>query len=89
MSERNELRFDIQAIISQTEIWTIVNGKEYIYWIDGALIPEFRKLYSRTPGKALNFLKTHSYKVERRNTDELEKTIQDEIRKLGVNNSYY
>ena len=66
MQGRNELHFSIQGIISQTEIWTLINGKEYIYWIDGALIPEFRKLYSHSPGKALSFLKTYSYKVERR-----------------------
>ena len=68
MQERNELCFHISAIISQTEVWTLVNGTQYIYWIDGALIPEFKRIYSKAPGKALNFLKTHSYEVEKEPT---------------------
>ena len=63
----NNLTFKIQAIIEKTEVWTLINGEQYIYRIDGALIPSFRGIYFRSPAKALNFLKKHSYYTEKTN----------------------
>lgn len=61
-----DLDFQIEAILEKTEVWTLINGQGYIHWIDGALINSFRDIYYVSPGKALAFLKAHSYAYERR-----------------------
>ena len=64
--DQPKLDFKIQAVIERTELWVLINGKEYVYLIDGALLPELRKLYSYQPGKALAFLKSKCYHCEQR-----------------------
>ena len=56
----NPTSFKITAITENTEVWTLVDGIEYVYSIDGALLEEFRTIYTFSPLKALNFLKKHS-----------------------------
>ena len=65
-SNSTTLDFKVTAITEKTEVWTLINGQEYIYRIDGALIPSFRGLYCRSRGKALAFLKKYSYHTEKR-----------------------
>ena len=61
----HSLDFKVTAITSTT-VWVLVNKQEYIYDIDGALLPSFRRLMWHSPGKALNFLKKHSYHTEKK-----------------------
>jgi hypothetical protein len=54
------LEFKVLSIINKREIVTLVNGVEWHYLIDGALLPEFRLMqYKGFEGMALNFLKKY------------------------------
>ena len=53
-----DLDFKIGAIISGTEIHSMINGVEYVHLVDSALVPKLESLYLHSPGKALQFLKT-------------------------------
>lgn len=59
------LDFKVELTVENREIHTIINGKRYIYTIDGALYEKFWFVYSCSPGKALNFLKEHCKAWER------------------------
>jgi hypothetical protein len=65
--KEKSLDLKVEAIIAGHEIHTLINGKRYIYVIDGAYVPGFRTLYKYAPGKALQFLKDksrHWWRVE-------------------------
>ena len=66
VSQKPKLDFKIEAVVEQTEVFCLINGKRYRYLIDGAKLGEFRKHYRFSPGRALKFLKENCYLCERR-----------------------
>ena len=60
-----ELDLRVLSIYKNGEVTILINKQKYSYIIDGALLPKFRNLIKRTPGKALNFLKKAAREVVR------------------------
>ena len=54
------LNFKIHSMMSDGEVTTSIDGKSHAFRIDAAHLPRLRKLYGRSPGYALNFLKEHN-----------------------------
>lgn len=49
--------FKIRRIINDGEMYVLINGVGYTYYLDAGIIPEIVRQARCKPGKALNFLK--------------------------------
>ena len=56
--------FQLLCTVGSGEVHSMIDGKYYIHFIDSAFIPGFNKMYLKSPGKALNFLKEKSWAYE-------------------------
>ena len=65
MPKTKDLEFNISMIIQRRELYATINGKNYLYIIDGALLNSFKDLYYISPARALQFLKAHCERWER------------------------
>lgn len=59
-------QFQLLCTVSTGEIHSMIDGKYYVHFLDAAFIPKFKRLYEKSNGNALNFLKqkSRSYSVD-------------------------
>jgi len=58
--------FQLLCTVSTGEVHSMIGGKYYVHFLDAAFIGKFKRIFIKSPGKALDFLKknSRSYSVE-------------------------
>ena len=51
------MEFNLLCTVSNGEVISVIDGKSYKHFLDAAKMSQFKRIYDKAPGKALQYLK--------------------------------